>query len=193
MFRALQIHEYFSLFVCLYDLVCLSSSFTELQNCRCWKGLWRSPSPSPWESKFLVMGYSNTSRQSCYTSREGNSTTSGPPVPVLCHLQRKGVHTYLPTFQFVPITLCSVTGHHCKELWQEKKENDLLSPYHLLDFLQCGVMFRLTVSFLLAVWKVSGTKISGVTDIICLSIFCYLHSFFHKTWVFWISLCDSFL
>ena len=53
-------------------------------------------------------------------SREGDSTASGQPIPVLYLSQSKlfpHVHMEYPVFQFLLIAPCPVTGDHKKKAW----------------------------------------------------------------------------
>jgi len=66
-------------------------------------------------------------------SREGGTTTSGQPVPVLCHPQGEEVFSHvfmeLTVFQFVPLTTCHVAGHHQKTAWPHPLDSCPLDVY----------------------------------------------------------------
>lgn len=77
--------------------------------------------------------------------------------------------------------------------WEQ--ETALFSPFHFLSFLQSysSVVIRFPVNFLLAFWEASGIKISCVTSVVCIYIFCYLYTFFCKAWYCRTTICIRLL
>jgi len=82
------------------------------------RDLWGSSSPTPLPKQgHLEQAAQNLVQAGFeYLQRRRIHSLPGQPVPVLCHSQSKDVLPHvqveLPMFQFVPIALCPVAGHH---------------------------------------------------------------------------------
>jgi len=88
---------------------------TESQNCRGWKGpLGIIKSNTLLKQVPYSRLHRKSSRQVSNISTKRDYRLSGQPVPVLCHQVLLRTCMELPTFQFLPTALHSVTVQHWK-------------------------------------------------------------------------------
>ena len=82
------------------------------------RDLWRSSSPISLLKQDLLERITQGYVQVAFEYLQGMRlhSLSGQPVLVLCHLNGKEVLPHMvmkpPVVQFIPITLCSITGQH---------------------------------------------------------------------------------